>query len=380
MWEASPEAKQGDCDLICVIHRRTRLCFNVLLFFALPSLAWGDCRQALLSWQATVRWEEVEGRLLRDPVVAVESMSDFLRRTGHRFTGHGSVFLISFASGLQAAVKPRQVSAASEAGAYRASQWLKSNLVPPTVQRRFRASDFEALQLSPDWIRELTAQVTSVQLFIESPYDLSALSVEAREELWSQVSEDQKIERTLFAFVFGQWDLHWGNLILDANFSLAMIDNENIRTRQAVRYGELPFLWSLRLQPSFESGASFGSFPFHENHLLVRPDGNQIRTFLGDRVSDQAWENFWKWHLNKPDLTMRIVFWQNAVWIQRIGFGNYGPLVIRRRPRPEVLAQYRSLTLADLRSFFPSLDFSDEHLLEMLDRRNQVLAAVAAIR
>lgn len=358
--------------VICLLQARTF--WFIAAVFLSTAVRSEPCPQLRTAWQRQISFSKVEHELQHDAIVAAESMASFLERHGRRLTMSHSVYLFTFASGLRAVVKPRHATAVAEVAAYRLSLQVQSPLVPPTVKRKLHRDELLAFNLTAQQLADLTMEPASLQFFVESPFDLPAMTKAERESLWSQISDEQKAERILFIFIFGQWDLHWGNVVIDESPSLALIDNENIRGRIRVKYGDLPYRNSIPVKPERQTNGLYVPFPFESAQLLVRPEREDLWNIVKDDVTEDAFENFWKWHTGKMDRTLKIVKWSGIFWIQSIGFSNYGPLVLTTRPRPEVLLAYQRLSLPILRRILPGPPFSNQQLLEILERRDQVFA------
>jgi hypothetical protein len=325
-----------------------------------------------VSWHKGLDFAAIEHRMATESVVRVENMNDYLQSVGKKVTGIHLTFLLTLSSGLRVVVKPRALSAIAETAAYRAGLLVGSRIVPPTIRRLFLLEEVHD--------RRLAAEMSSVQLYVESPYDLPSFSRQRREALWGKVPAEEKAERVLFAFVFGQWDLHWGNIIMDEAYSLALIENENIRGRLQVQYGSLPFLRALPFRNDLPRLADERRFPFENARRLQNPTKSDLLQVLAGRVSEATFENFWIWHYAKPDLTMATVAWDHALWIQRIGFGNHGPLLLECLPSETVLQGYKNLNIPKLRSVFAAENFSDVMLQEILERRDQVMEVADSLK
>jgi hypothetical protein len=322
----------------------------------------GECRAIFgrSSWYDQVDFKAVEQTLLHTAVIKLEHLHDALAKEGKQPSGTSlGLRLLTFEDGTKGVWKPGEWQRDGEVGAYQAAKLVGYKLIPPTVARAF------------------DDRSGSIQYFVKTPIDLLPMSRQERHQIWSKVSEKEKSDRDIFNFVFGQWDRHWGNVLIDEAGSIVAIDNGAIRSRQKVQYGNLPFVSRLRFGPSAVkqfAGTDWGPFPF-ERALLIKPTKESFTEIVGPYVEQAAIDRFWK---ERADTTMRIVFWENQVWIQPIGFGNYGPIRPTVFPS-ETIEAYRQLTFEKLRSVLPAQAFSDKQLMEILERRDQILAASVAL-
>ncbi len=344
-----------------------------LVSYAPSSEAQFHCRAALSHnslhdsrpWFEQVSFSQIERVLAGSEIVKIEDFRALREAQSKRLISVSErILLLTFADGTQGIWKPGSSSAiAAEVAAFRAARKIGSRLVPPTVERA------------------LPSGVTgSVQYFVRSTYDLVNMTYRERSALWGRVPKEQKSERDAFNFVFGQWDLHSGNVLIDQNFNLVSIDNGGIRNRQMVRFGDLPFVKRFNLKRQIQRKLETEAFPFDSAVFLKKPSADEILDVLRPYVEEKDRAFFIdKRRPSKqnpdPDNTMKIAIWGNSIWIQTIGFANYGPL------KPEslserTLAAYRALTFGRLRILFPESAFSSAQLHEILERRDQLLNAV----
>jgi hypothetical protein len=331
-----------------------------------------------IPWFEKINFSETEALLQNSEVASVKGLKNG--------TTDG-VSLVTFQDGTKAVWKPGQENLAEVAG-YRAARSVGSSLVPPTVER------------------ELFGRVGSLQLFVRVSLDIT--NPTERPKIWEKVPAEQKAERNIFNFVFGNWDLHWGNVLVDDSYSIVQIDNGAINRRQMVRYGELPFIRRLDVKDGVQSEAN--TFPFESAVYLEKPsilgviealEKYVTRADLAEYVSvrlkkfknmtPEIRESFrglirngadavelahfiddHKEIFSPSDLSMRIAVWDGAVWIQAIGFQNYKPIAVGDVPA-RVISAYRELTFTSLRQVFPKAIFDDKWIQEALARRDQIL-------
>ncbi|MBC7741422.1 MAG: hypothetical protein H7061_04440 [Bdellovibrionaceae bacterium] len=332
------------------------------------------------TWFSKISFSGVENILINEKVVKAENLKVAMTQNGKRPSGTTVGMLrLTFADGTMAIWKPGTWSPMGEVTAYKAARLVGSRLVPPTVLRTFDAEAIDHAKIDSELAGQLIGKTGSIQFFVETPIDLLNMNKEQRQTLWAQVPENQKNDRNLFNFVFGQWDLHWGNLLVDESKSIVSIDNSAIRNRQMVRYGELPYLRKFsfyRLTKNSVDSITRAAFPFDHPIILKNPSKADFTSLVKNFVEPLEIERFWHWRKDSADNTMNIIFWDNAIWIQAIGYSNYGPIRAGTVYSDKTLDYYRALTPEKLREVFPNKDFSDDYVREILDRRNQIISAI----
>jgi hypothetical protein len=347
-----------------------------------PSFAltpYEDCGQALIPgpapWFKKITFRKTEDLMKNGRILSIRPLGEFQEASGKKKSGTHSVYILSFEGGVKAAWKP-DGDPGIEVGAYRAARLIGSRQVPPTVVRTISAEGVDLNAVAPAVFGEVQGRTGSAQYFVDSSIDLLGGKL-SKQEVFAKIPQKQISDRLLFNFVFGQWDAHMGNIIVDDSYSIALIDNGAINSRLAVRYGELPFRCNMGVKPSARIAPEKepATFPFDQAVTLNNPTKEQFADFMNARLEPSQIDAFWKWREKSKDNTMAIVVWRNAVWIQGIGFQNYGP------QKPDVFSAstiegYRSLNFDNLRKALPPV-FADDRIREMLGRRDQVLRAVA---
>jgi len=313
-------------------------------------------------WYAKISFTKTE-RLLR--TAKINEMKDLLqaeKEIGKKASGTTEgMKKITFEDGTKAVWKPgKWQQPYAEVGAYQLSRLVGSRLVPPTV------------------IREINSVVGSMQYYVDTSFDLKQMTEQQRNDLWTQVPIWQKAQRDIFNFVFGNWDLHRGNVLIDDSHSIVSIDNGVIKSRQQVRWGERPFL--LKIGFSRQAREKYKNypqtpFPFDQATTLPNPTKEQFAIFIHDYNSDpETVERFWRWIENDKDRTMDVVFWQGGIWIRSKNHANYGPIQPSKFPE-KLLQSYAALTFVGLRQILAPEAFSDVVIEEMLQRRDLMLRA-----
>ncbi len=301
------------------------------------------------AWHSHLDFSQTEIQLQNGEIVSIRRIDDPMAANALRDVLKRHVYLVTFDNGLMAVFKPRLEAAQWEVAAYKLARWLGLSLIPPTIAR------------------EINGQIGSLQLYV---------SKASRKNVVPNPIEMN--ERQMFAFVFGQWDLHPGNIIVDDAGGVAMIDNELIRMQVQVQYGSLPFIGKLKVKKAAQQPFNGESFPFHKPLHFENPTREEFWQYLKDYVDELPFNDFWRWREQCKDNTMKVIIWNNRVYIQSIGYANYGPTTLTAPLHPERLQKYKELNLATLRALLPDRSvYYDELLLQWLARRDQVLFRLA---
>lgn len=341
---------------------------------------------AIEPWFSKLDFQQIEEKLRTLKIVSMQALGTALKAQGKKGDGStAGLALVEFEDGTRAVWKPGLRNLA-EVDAYKAARKTGSRLISPTVERIFDTSSVATgAKFDPEIAPTALGVTGSLQLFIPTSYDLTKLPRREREAIWALIPIEQRAERDIFNFVFGNWDLHWGNVLVDDSNSVVSIDNGVIRMRQQVRFGELPFkqmlIYPAELRTK-EADQNPGPFPFDSAVYLDHPSVEDVTAFLKDRTTATDLDRFIRGRVkdkSDPDLSMRVVFWNNSVWIQGIGFQNYGPTVPPVYPA-DVVDAYRALTFEILREIFRADIFPDVAIREMLERRDELVEAAANLQ
>lgn len=306
-------------------------------------------------WRDGLDFPATEARLKADEDHITESvpLHEWLQRTGKKLRGQSRIRVIVI-DGVRAVFKPtddpRLVHA--EVDAYELSQHLGLELVPPTVGRT------------------LWGTYGKLQYYVESPFDLKSSS--QRAELAGKVSERDWSNNAIFTYLICNADANFGNFILDAAFQIAQIDNDKITQLCHRRWDERP--WVLRNPTARFKRAYHGEpFPYGWAKLLEEPTLDELREAFRPYMTEDGitwhhdtWRRF-------NDNRAPYVIWRGGVWIQwrRRALASLSVPVF---PRSTLEALAR-LEFQTLRLIFDADAFSEEHLLTMLERRDQILEA-----
>lgn len=366
------------------------------LFFLVPAASAGGllCRQVFsqgsagsqsvrIPWFEKINFDKVEEVLMHGKIVSVQPLKEALEASGKTNMGATvGISLVTFTDGTKAVWKPGPWNS-NEMVAYQLARKVGSQLVPPTVFRALDASSFES-SVPADLVARINGQEGSLQYFVKTQFDLMRMSSSEREQLMAHVPAEQRAERDIFNFVFASWDLHWGNILIDQSYSIVQIDNGAVGSRQMVRFGESAFIRRLGYKDKVkkDSGStSPGPFPFEKAVTLKDPTLEEFAAFVRNFADPKELKNYLNYRAQfaSDNMTMNVVLWDDGIWIQPIGFQNYGPILPPVFPEP-VLAQYRQLTFESLREMLPLPRYTDKSIREILGRRDQILQAATKAR
>lgn len=157
------------------------------------------------AWDNKLDFDEIEHRLLTEPIVSKQNMRSFLQKIGKQARFLHPVKLVTLKSGLKAVMK-KEGAIYGEVGAYKASKALGLRLVPPTV------------------IRENNGKKFSLQFYVDSPIDL----VRTGHGYFKKLDPKDASDMHIFNFLLNRWDGHTGNQLMSyhkGRYYLALIDN-----------------------------------------------------------------------------------------------------------------------------------------------------------
>ncbi len=338
---------------------------TIAVFFVLHSLALiasepiekvsnNSFYKAQPRWDRSLDLSRIEQELLSTPVKSLTPMAEVLAIQNKKVSFDNTVFLVQLANGLKAVFKPGS-DCYAEVAAYRAGYFLGNRLVPPTV------------------LRVINETLGSLQFYVETTCDL--LEDSSPYEL---VPEIHKTRMKLFYFVFGQWDIGYGNRLVQINDSkahLALIDNAGCSNRQQVQYGDYPFI--MIGYSSTREGDWSAPFPFEQPCIEKNISFEKAKVLFGAFLPEDRLKQFWSRHKRK------VVFavWRKGLWVQYYKNDSASsPSAVSVYPE-EVLQSYKKLTVDELRGFWrEALLTSDaehyERLITLtLERRDQLVRA-----
>ena len=349
------------------------LLFSFGFASALPSYA-VSCELEVLQSAPGKPWNSIgftktEKALLNRKILRIKLLKDFATESGKKPSGTSPTFLVELEGGLLGVWKVNSWGDADyEVDAYKFARLIKSRQVPPTVKRPIPKEEFHRLLSSPH--PELTSYDGSLQYFVRSKIDL--LDGHSHNYL-KKVSAKDLSDKAVFYFVFGQWDNHSGNLIIDDTYTQALIDNSCIGMRTQIRYGELPFrrIVTIKATDANRGKVGFGTeFPFDQVQYLTNPTPEDIVKFAHGEVTVEQVMKSWGF-LKTEGCKYGFILWNDMLWAQKNIWYKPAQTAIYSEA---TLSQYRALTFEKLRAVAHH-GYSDGVIYDVLARRDQVLAA-----
>ncbi len=293
--------------------------------------------------------------LKSQPLSSIISMKNYLKSKSKKCDYSGKVYLVTLKNGLKAVFKSSEGYLA-EIAAYKASRFLGFPFIPPTVIRRIRG------------------EKGSLQFFVST--DIDALNFKEYQKALKNILSKDLANLKLFYFIFGQFDTGPHNILILKNKSrtfLIAIDNEGIRNRQFVRYGELPFVGILCSDKFNTNDWHQVNFPFENAQTIFNCDEKKLRSIFQNKVPEDFYSRF----KNKKPFVFRYIIYQNRMWRQFHAFDKRFIKSYTEFFPEDAIKKLRSLDEKVLKKiFFDAIgsDFlTNKYLNSILDRRDQVL-------
>lgn len=243
-------------------------------------------------WDHNLDHRDIENRLTHEQVTSCIPMQEYLSSIGKISDFDNEVFLVILESGVKAVFKLSECRFA-EVAAYKASSILNLHLVPPTV------------------LRIVNGQEGSLQFFVDPDVDLQN---EDPDYLSKIIDSKMMDAMRLFYFVFGQWDLNFGNQIVQYNEDrayLALIDNAGIYDQQQSQYGDFSFV---RVAYSDLRNDDWDiPFPFDQAITLENATMDELHEAFKDFFDYEKSLKMWK-RYHEQGIT--YCTWRNCLWIQ----------------------------------------------------------------
>lgn len=318
-------------------------------------------------WYQNLDFTATRHKLERMRIKRIRSLRQFLEDEKHiKWEGSNELFLIELADGTRAVFRTeeRPWGSTAEVSGYRFARYLGSRLVPPTTRRTLHRGAGAGI---PGWAWKTPSRLGSLQLFIDAKGEPLALPL---------MSEKERADVEVISFVFGRYDNHSGNLLLDAAGAPVMIDFEGSMNLQKVRYGEVPYVVHGGRFHSPDSVPRSQPFPFDAPKKLVNPTLEQVQTTFGP-----WWNQLWpsgmvmchKMTADVPDHIIRYVIWDDRLWVQMN--------MPRRHPcytnvySKRTLDRLKLLSRRALRAKLLTEQYAPEHIEGFLERRRLLLDA-----
>lgn len=260
-----------------------KLSYFLFIFVLWDSFFYIDAKHGKVqpTWSNNLNLEEIEKRMENQEIADLEKLS----------LGSHEIYIAIMEDGLKAVFKPEKKLHYSygELAAYKASKWLGSRIVPPTILKKYK--DMEG----------------SLQFFVEFPKP-------GPKEAISQVDRRDLSDVNLFCFVFGKTDRHSGNRLIcfskEKNY-IILIDNSSLCYYQHVEYGDFPFV--LKSASKFNNLDRLFDFPFNMQKTIEKPNAKNLKKAFGKLVSDERIKK-----LIKKGKRITYCIWQNLLWIKEI--------------------------------------------------------------
>ena len=318
-------------------------------------------------WYQGLDFAATERALETSPIVRIRTLKDFLE-SEYRFRWQGSnqLFLLELAGGTRAVFRTEDMpwGSTAEVSGYRFARALGSRLVPPTVRRVLQRGAGV-----PGWAWPTASRLGSLQLFVEA-----AGHPHVRDLLTPKERSDVEV----ISFVFGRYDTHPGNLLIDPSGAPVMIDFEVSMNLQQSRYGEVPFVQHGGRLHTADALPRTTPFPFDHPRVLTNPTLAEVRRIFGP-----WWRLTWPAGMDMlhrmaqqaPGKRIPYVIWDDMLWVQLD--------VPARHPAHtdvysrETLRRLEALSIDRFTSEILSPEYHASHVLGFLDRRRQLLAAAA---
>lgn len=259
-------------------------------------------------WNAGLDFEATERALGSEPVVRVRSLKAYLTQDEKlKWEGSSEPLLLDLKNGMKAVFRSEDDpwGSMAEVAGYRFARLMGSKLVPPTVPRTLRPV------AGLDWPFEKSERPGSVQLFVSGK--------PTGDELPASLTPKDASDIDVLSFVFGRYDNHGGNLLLDPTGTPVLIDFENSLEPQQWRWGQFSYA---RRGGEFKApgGLSKGQpFPFESPSTLVDPTLERIQETFGPWWN-QSWPEGMKGlHQliqHHPQKTVRYAIWGDRLWVQ----------------------------------------------------------------
>lgn len=306
-------------------------------------------------WDDHLDLQTIEDRLQNEEITHAERISHYLEKQGKASKASNHMLFVMLESGLKAVFKPGEYAYA-EAAAYRANKALGQRLVPPTV------------------LRTVNGKEGSLQFLVESKGDLRKIPHGA--DLINKVSAKDRSDMKIFYFVFGQWDAHIGNQLVNIHHDkahLALIDNAGILHRSYAHYGDYFFIE----KGTNEQIASLctPSFPFDQVKTIRAKSVEGLRKLFKPYLSEQSIYKMYSRH--KP---ITYCIWCNTLYVKMY---DHSPTIrppVTKRYYASTLKAYEKLDRVMLLEFWAEWyahhkDHAEQLIVNTLERRDQLLRA-----
>lgn len=327
-----------------------------------------ESQTAAKPWYQGLDFTATRRKLEQMPVKRIRALKQYLEaERGLRWQGSNELFLIELIDGTRAVFRTEDQpwGSTAEVSGYRSARYLGSRLVPPTARRKLRRGPGAGIT---GWAWKEPARTGSIQLFIPD--------AKGEPDGMSKLSEKDRADVEVLSFVFGRYDNHAGNLLLDKAGAPVLIDFEGSMNLQKVRYGEVPFVVHGGRYQVPDGVPKSQPFPFDNPRVLVKPTLEEVQKTFGP-----WWGQTWpagmvmchKMSAETPGRRVPYVIWDDRLWVQMD--------MPRRHPAHTTVYSRRTLDRLKLLSEYTlrtkmlTPQYHPEHIEGFLERRTQLLEA-----
>ena len=306
-----------------------------------------------------INFEETEKLLLTLTIQKKIPMEKYLSIKTN--PNNSPLFILVFNNNLKAVFKPNRSKTKMQSSimSYHFSQFMKWNLIPPTV------------------IRTIDGSQGVVQLFIDNFNDRKYKS-----ELARNLTPVQKSNIFTYYFVSGNFDGSLKNILFGkACRKPALIDNEQMLLSTFIQYGDYPFM-PLSSKVYFSKLMKSEKFPSHRIQLVNTKKISNYKIFF-EKIFENEMEsnyskqliNWYSQHNKSLDGGFYYVKWNNSSWIKmnilsyKLIFKDFLPVVFQEN----TIKKLNQLNNDILNSFSPDFSVPPEINKEILYRRDVIL-------
>ncbi|MNL11582.1 hypothetical protein D3C87_1324220 [compost metagenome] len=224
----------------------------------------------------------------------------------------------------------------------------------------------------PTVLTEIEGRQGSLSVFIETPVDLVKMSGSDRGHAIARIPQKQWFDMETVHYLLGQWDRHAGNLLVDKDYNLVVIDNEGISKLS---------LW----RPAKSPMTRLGSVPKAERTGIDVKEGNppdfaRIEYIDGnDLVGFEAFKK--KYSINEasislkhfdhfPDRKIPYIVWRDMLWRER---NRSLPSIDLQVFSARTIEALNKLTEKELREMLNPEVFGEMNIELILQRRAEIL-------
>lgn len=316
-----------------------------------------SCVEKLQSYEWRDHLDEIEQQLKQAPFTKIKSiipMREHLKSLGKQEAGSHPVFLVEFEDGLRAVWKPEMKpgAVAGEAIAYHAARMIGLRNVPPCV--------------------ELDSRRGVLCYYVHSSIDIKSANEKQRKEIFSKISPKEISDMLVFHFLFGQNDRHFGNILVDDQYRIVLIDNESIRMLTQFNLNGVSYARRATLKHELRSKDDefYGTpFPFDRVRFLNMNNPAVVEGFLRNTDANLDVLNMQVKGIENKMLPM--ILWRNIFWTPVRA--NFLPPFKFDILSGSTMKAVAGLTRAKIREIFDKDRFSQLHIDLIMQRRDQLL-------